>query len=543
MRPTLCVFSLSAALVAVTQMAVLNSSPALAETPEWFTCPDSSEFKLRRDAEADALNAREHQPSAGAVTSRDLATHARLSAMSYAMYEAYTAGGDPLDALDKRLRPVALIHGDPGREPRLRRRKARDTRTFYGVVADDRLTGRRLIILRGTLQPNEWIRNVQARLRPFLRSQVRRPFPGRVGQRILQRARVHNGFMNIYSSFEMTRVSDNARMSFAEGLEDLVVARDATFIGHSLGGALATLAGVDAALMSPSDGKRLRIVTLASPRVGNEGFARLAQAVGRIDRVCNVVDLVPAAPPSTRLTPYVHVGNVFRDVVVRLARTGELSQQRRRTVDLLAQHLCLRVHDGSQQIDRRPRQELPCIAVAAMPLHPCSCGASKKGRHGRRRSSPAGLLIGWAVQQYLIAMTRSQNARRLSTPLSTCPRGRPMRLADELVGAAAPLDAPGFELVAVHFTNHRQLFTHLELTPLEPWRTGIDEYGTSPVIEHEGIAEHVGRTARYSCTRLAGNVGNFAGLAWFGRFDWRTRQTEEGGCHEHWDGSVHSALH
>jgi len=118
--------------------------------------------------------------------------------------------------------------------------------------------------------------------------------------------------MKIYESFEMTRVSDGARIPFSEGLEEYIIGHDATFIGHSLGAALATLAGVDAALMSPENSKRLRIVTLASPRVGNKGFARLAKSVGRIDRVCNLVDLVTAVPPSTRLTPYVHVGDVFR---------------------------------------------------------------------------------------------------------------------------------------------------------------------------------------------------------------------------------------
>ncbi|MEO1643492.1 MAG: hypothetical protein AAFR74_09160, partial [Pseudomonadota bacterium] len=178
----------------------LSPPAALAETPEWFTCPESSAFKLRRDAGADALNARAHQPSAGAVTSADLAAHARLSAMSYDMYAAYSEGKDPLDRLAGNLKPIALIYGDPGRTERLRRRKVRDTRTFYGVVADDRSTGRRLVIVRGTLQPNEWIRNVQARLRPFLRSRFRRPFPFGV-RRLLSRVRVHNGFMNIYESF------------------------------------------------------------------------------------------------------------------------------------------------------------------------------------------------------------------------------------------------------------------------------------------------------------------------------------------------------
>ena len=131
--------SVSRALVlasaVVTSGLIVALSPALAETPEWFTCPDTSEFKLRRDAEADALNARVHQPSAGAVTSADLAAHARLSAMSYDMYDAYSAGKNPVDGLAKRLKPIALIYGDPGRQELLRRRRARDTRTFYGVVA------------------------------------------------------------------------------------------------------------------------------------------------------------------------------------------------------------------------------------------------------------------------------------------------------------------------------------------------------------------------------------------------------------------------
>ena len=32
-------------------IAGLSPSPVHAETPKWFTCTDSSEFKLRRDAE------------------------------------------------------------------------------------------------------------------------------------------------------------------------------------------------------------------------------------------------------------------------------------------------------------------------------------------------------------------------------------------------------------------------------------------------------------------------------------------------------------
>lgn len=69
---------------------------------------------------------------------------------------------------------------------------------------------------------------------------------------------------------------------------------------------------MEATRRSPADAANMRIITYASPRVGNAGFAKLAKAVGRIDRVCSVVDAVPMLPTSTRAQLYIHVGNVFR---------------------------------------------------------------------------------------------------------------------------------------------------------------------------------------------------------------------------------------
>jgi len=294
------------AMITICSLALGCASTVRAETPEWFTCPDSSAFDPRSDRVLGARNPRLQRPSAQAQTSADIEGHARLSAMSYAMYDAVVAGADPVSRLASTLRPVALVYGDPGPDERFRRPNAvtRDTRTFYGVVADEAATGRRLVILRGTVQPNEWLRNVQARLLPFVRSRIQRSFP--------TGARVHNGFLKIYSSLELESLADGARRPFADALPDLIGGRTVTFVGHSLGGALATLAGVDAAGRLPSQAERLRIITFASPRVGDPGFAKLAKAVGRIDRVCNLVDLVPAVPPSTRLAPYVHVGQVYR---------------------------------------------------------------------------------------------------------------------------------------------------------------------------------------------------------------------------------------
>lgn len=304
------IIALATATIFGLAFAGLASTTVRAETPEWFTCPDSTAFDPRADRAPGALAARLHRPSAGAATSADLAAHARLSAMSYAMYDAFVAGGDPAATIAPRLRLIALIYGDPGPAERFRRQSARDTRTLYGFLADDAPSGRRLIVLRGTLQPNEWLRNIQAGLRPFVGSHFQGRFAEGAGLRTP--ALVHAGFLKIFASLEMTSMADGSRAPLADALPDIVAGRQTTFIGHSLGGALATLAGVEAARRSPLDAARIRVVTFASPRVGNSGFAALAQPIGRIDRVCNVVDLVPAVPPSTRLAPYIHVGEVFR---------------------------------------------------------------------------------------------------------------------------------------------------------------------------------------------------------------------------------------
>ena len=50
--------------------------------------------------------------------------------------------------------------------------------------------------------------------------------------------------------------------------------------GHSLGGALATLAAYDIAHMLPKEGEQvaLKVYTFGSPRVGNHSFAQEFQA-------------------------------------------------------------------------------------------------------------------------------------------------------------------------------------------------------------------------------------------------------------------------
>jgi triacylglycerol lipase len=156
------------------------------------------------------------------------------------------------------------------------------------------------MVFRGTQQPAEWVRNVQA---------GQRSYPAGTRDRDAG-AHVHAGFWKIFESLQLD--SGSGSTSFEAALPSLVAGRDTVFVGHSLGSALATLAGVEASRRSPESAARLRIVTLASPRVGDAGFAAFASKVGRIDRVCNLVDVVTAVPPSTPRITYVHVGTPFR---------------------------------------------------------------------------------------------------------------------------------------------------------------------------------------------------------------------------------------
>ena len=290
-----------AMVIAFTGVTVTPVAAAGVETPEWLTCPNALTLDLRPNRERDPARVREVAPTAGANISAELYHHTRYARITYELYEAFDAGQDPREAFaSSNLQLVTLIYGDPGPNTERGPRPPGRTRTLYGFVADERATGRRYIVFRGTQQPAEWVRNAQA---------GQRPYPSGTPARTAN-AHVHAGFLQIFESLQLD--SGAGATALSPALHNLVAGRDTVFVGHSLGSALATLAGVEASRRSPQSAARLRIVTLASPRVGDAGFATLAQAVGRIDRVCNLVDVVTAVPPSTRQLSYVHVGTPYR---------------------------------------------------------------------------------------------------------------------------------------------------------------------------------------------------------------------------------------
>jgi hypothetical protein len=159
-----------------------------------------------------------------------------------------------------------------------------DLHDRFGWVCrkDDRL----MITFRGTQTPGDWLHNLDFIGEPYL------PVPGR--------GTVHQGFQLVYYAVRKNLLAIVNKMGV--GCTELMIT------GHSLGGALATLAMPDmlnqpfAANISPI------LYNIASPRVGHEDFQSYFDSHVNVSyRIVNQWDVVPHVPPS--LAGFVHVGN------------------------------------------------------------------------------------------------------------------------------------------------------------------------------------------------------------------------------------------
>lgn len=137
------------------------------------------------------------------------------------------------------------------------------------------------LAFRGTVNVDNWITNLKIAAVPC-------PFGPGIGQ-------VHLGFLSAYESLRQ-RVMDNVH----DGLRALGVQPSSRVLvqttGHSLGGALATLAAYD---LASSWCCPTVCVTFGAPRVGDSDFAKsYGSVVGRSLRFVNKFDPVPKLPPS-----------------------------------------------------------------------------------------------------------------------------------------------------------------------------------------------------------------------------------------------------
>ena len=97
--------------------------------------------------------------------------------------------------------------------------------------------------------------------------------------------RVHSGFMKMYNNFRELMLN-----SIPADTQTVVVS------GHSLGGSLAQMAGLDIA----KTGREVKVYTFASPRVGDEAYCENFSALDNLVlyKIINTCDIAQSFPPA-----------------------------------------------------------------------------------------------------------------------------------------------------------------------------------------------------------------------------------------------------
>lgn len=156
-------------------------------------------------------------------------------------------------------------------------------REFYGFVAQSTTTPTETIIaIRGTDKIIEWL--IDAEFLPTKFSAV--PAAGDV----------EDGFDSVYTSLAGVAADGVTPVDLHAFIKAQAPAGQLVITGHSLGGAVANLLALDAAVNDGATG--LRLYTLAAPKTGGGTFAAyFAQNVAQAFRVFNEPDIVPKVPP------------------------------------------------------------------------------------------------------------------------------------------------------------------------------------------------------------------------------------------------------
>lgn len=208
----------------------------------------------------------------------------------------------------------------------------------FGFIAERKVNGEKLIfvVYRGTREPQEWFVNFQFKQRPFLESQNHIENNASKPEVSLGFNKIYTGFrpgllnsekkinlrLNKYSRFIDKKVRKKSEDKYPEihrghipikcevervfaaiAAEKNNVPTSVYFTGHSLGGALATISALHIAqLPNLRDSKiknKIFLYTFASPRVGNDTFAKECNQSIQIYRITNSEDIVPRVPPGT----------------------------------------------------------------------------------------------------------------------------------------------------------------------------------------------------------------------------------------------------
>jgi triacylglycerol lipase len=161
-----------------------------------------------------------------------------------------------------------------------------DDSAIFGLMGQSAATKTAFIAFRGTQTFEDWVSDFDAFFEPYR-------FVPNLGS-------AHIGFQDVYGAIRDSVVAGIAQA--IQGCDDLLVT------GHSLGGALAVVAGPDLARnLTPSLVPEL--ITFAGPAAGLGDFAKSFDLmVPSCYRVVNFWDIVPRLPPQEPFGYYQQTG-------------------------------------------------------------------------------------------------------------------------------------------------------------------------------------------------------------------------------------------
>jgi hypothetical protein len=195
----------------------------------------------------------------------------------------------------------------------------------FGFVARETGSASHIVCVRGTLTPEEWVKDFTAIANPF--------------NEVPNFGFVHLGFEIMWRRI---------RLSVLDALAGIPNGSRITFVGHSLGAAMILLGAVEVAVnVAPGRGWLIDAFTVGSPRPGGVRFrVNFNRTISRYFRVTNQGDVVPQVPPLI-LPPIFNHPGVEIGVVGRNGNPHSLDAYR----------------DGLNKLASRPRG-----ALAAEPV-------------------------------------------------------------------------------------------------------------------------------------------------------------------------------
>ncbi|KAI8621708.1 Alpha/Beta hydrolase protein [Chytriomyces sp. MP71] len=152
--------------------------------------------------------------------------------------------------------------------------------SVFGYIAASHVRQAIVVSFRGSLTALDWLTDLEV---------IETTYPNEC------KSAVHSGFLTYWQT-----IADQVKHLIID-FKSQHPHYTLSFLGHSLGGALALLGAVDLVHSNIIPPHEVHIVTFGQPRVGNAAFGEFVTSlqITTIERVVNFSDDIPHAPPRS----------------------------------------------------------------------------------------------------------------------------------------------------------------------------------------------------------------------------------------------------